>query len=911
MSQWKTWVQKKDKKQMAATAKDLGIIAAVISVVVLLAYAANGIFPFGEHSIARGDMVQQTIPNGMYYMWGVLHGKASPFFTWNSALGMDISGAASLSSILCPLNLLLYLCPRGALYYYANIFILLKMIGLAFAMYFYLRKYKIPSIVPILGSVLYAFGAASLVHFQIMLVMDAAFFLPLLMIGLDRLMEKKKSRFFIIVLAWAMISNVYTGAILCIFLFFTSGLRIFLATEGKRSDQKETVLRLFVAVVAGCLLSAVITIPALNGISNTSRTQTGGFLQTYQTAVKATWSETEWKDVQRLVVNMALPLAAILFLLVTGKGAAKEKWKRYRAQILRVILLAVSVIVPGTELLWHGGSRACWPVRFIFVITFSLVDFAVCLLADNYEKSKIQAVKKVRQKKGILLAAAALMTTIIMTLVWKNRYASYCANPDYETLKDGFLCVALEIVFLIAYIVFFKVKKGKPVIVLLLCAELIGTSLISFAPNKDNVTVYDAQYLEAANSLSNSLDTETEPFERIKNMDYKVDHIQYSIVLGRQAISNYWHVLNPNLQPMYSALGYTINWTQLLDTGGTVFSDSLFQIRDAFSERELPPLLYDKVKDVDGGKDDSLSLYKMKLQFPFAVQSNLESLEASYDKFATQNDLFRAVSGEEQPLITDISGQIQNGTATLTVGENTQVLYFYGTNTGENPVTIYVNGTPVKIPASYYYENEQYPSDFCNGLVCLGAFKNETVTVQFATNAAVTDLHLGTLDYSLLEQTADTLKNQGMQVTELKQKNSGASFAVEDAKAGSVFIPVPYDENWKCKVNGEDVSEKVTSIGGMMTIPVKEGTNEISLHYQAKGRVSGAVISFAAILLCFSVWLLQRKGFFGLHLQKAQTAAAWIVYILFMLAFAAFILLMFVLPAGYYMQTLSALDEVN
>ena len=79
MSHWKTWVQKKDKKQMAATAKDLGIIAAVISVVVLLAYAANGIFPFGEHSIARGDMVQQTIPNGMYYMWDVLHGKASRF----------------------------------------------------------------------------------------------------------------------------------------------------------------------------------------------------------------------------------------------------------------------------------------------------------------------------------------------------------------------------------------------------------------------------------------------------------------------------------------------------------------------------------------------------------------------------------------------------------------------------------------------------------------------------------------------------------------------------------------------------------------------------------------------------------------------------------------------------------------
>ena len=39
-----------DKKQMKTTAKELGILAAVISVVTLLAYAANGIYPFGENS---------------------------------------------------------------------------------------------------------------------------------------------------------------------------------------------------------------------------------------------------------------------------------------------------------------------------------------------------------------------------------------------------------------------------------------------------------------------------------------------------------------------------------------------------------------------------------------------------------------------------------------------------------------------------------------------------------------------------------------------------------------------------------------------------------------------------------------------------------------------------------------------
>ena len=82
---------------------DLGIILLIVTVAVLTAYSVNGIYPFGSQSIARGDMVQQTIPAGMYYVWDVLHGKANPFFTWNSGLGMNISGAVSLGALFSPL----------------------------------------------------------------------------------------------------------------------------------------------------------------------------------------------------------------------------------------------------------------------------------------------------------------------------------------------------------------------------------------------------------------------------------------------------------------------------------------------------------------------------------------------------------------------------------------------------------------------------------------------------------------------------------------------------------------------------------------------------------------------------------------------------------------------------------------
>ena len=92
---------------------DLGIILLIVTVAVLTAYCVNGIYPFGSQSIARGDMVQQTIPAGMYYVWDVLHGKANPFFTWNSGLGMNNSGADSLGALFSPLNLFLYFSPRS------------------------------------------------------------------------------------------------------------------------------------------------------------------------------------------------------------------------------------------------------------------------------------------------------------------------------------------------------------------------------------------------------------------------------------------------------------------------------------------------------------------------------------------------------------------------------------------------------------------------------------------------------------------------------------------------------------------------------------------------------------------------------------------------------------------------------
>ncbi|MCI8962220.1 MAG: YfhO family protein [Eubacterium sp.] len=887
----RSWFSVTEKKK--AIAKDLSIIAIVISVVVFVVYMLNDIYPFGDETIARGDMVQQTIPAGMYYVWDILHGQASPFFTWNSAFGMNISGASSLGALMSPLNLFLYFSTRENLANFANILMLLKMIAIAFSMYFYLRKYEVKNIVHIAGGVLYAFGAASLIHFQIMLVMDIAFLFPLLMIGLDRIFEKKGCKFFIVVFALCLMVNVYTGCITLVFLFLSSALRTFWDTEEK-AEKRRCALWLGGSVVAAILISAFVSIPALLCVADTPRSGEGGFLNVYKAALENRWSLGEWKTVETMLVNTALPFACILFFLVHGKGVVSEKFKKYKSYMCMIGLLFLSVAVAGVESLWHGGSRASWPLRFVYIISFVLIDFAVVLYQENKESLEA-AGNWLKKKIWVGIGAAAILFS---GRLFYGIYHAYCEQSSYLALGDGFLCILVELILAAVYWCLLK-SRAKGVILVLLCVEITCASVISFAPNKDNVSVFSADYLEAANEVATGMETEIKDFERIKNTDYKVNHIEYSLVLGKEAISNYWHVINPSVQPKFAALGYSINWTQLLDTGGTVFSDTLFNIKYFLSQDDLTEELYDFCEIIDES-GDVIQLYKNKFELPFVINTNTASLSPKTEKFETQNTLFAAVTGSQEKLIQDVSSQIDSNFCEMRIGNEKKILYFYGTNTSDNPVEVIVNGVPVRIPASDSIQNQRYPADFGNGFVCLGVFQDETVQVQFRGGVNPSDLHLGMLDYSTFVNGIEKVKQENPKIVSLEQSKSGVDVELEGVTKSNLFLPISYDEGWECKVNGEKVSD-LQNLDGMLSIPVVEGKNDIKLRYIAPGQKVGAVLSICG-LLALATFVFARKKI--VIPERAADLVGYAAYTVFVGAFILFIIALFVIPTLFYLRAI-------
>ena len=113
------------KEKIKSSLQDIFVIILLVSIIVLSIYYQKNIYPFGNETIAYGDMVQQTIPENLYYMWDVLHGKANAFFSWNSGFGINLSGVAAEQAYLSPLNLFIIFSERENLLNFTNILFLI------------------------------------------------------------------------------------------------------------------------------------------------------------------------------------------------------------------------------------------------------------------------------------------------------------------------------------------------------------------------------------------------------------------------------------------------------------------------------------------------------------------------------------------------------------------------------------------------------------------------------------------------------------------------------------------------------------------------------------------------------------------------------------------------------------------
>lgn len=160
--------------------------------ILALVYLSIGIYPGSSRSILASDAFSQ-FSNFHASFRNVLLGKQSIFYTWNASLGLNYLSLISyyLGGIFTPL---VFFFPNQMMPDALYVLTLLKVGCAGLAFWFLARTFKIPRWGHVALSVSYALISFITAHSEIIMWLDAFVYLPLVILGIHRVMDLKRPK---------------------------------------------------------------------------------------------------------------------------------------------------------------------------------------------------------------------------------------------------------------------------------------------------------------------------------------------------------------------------------------------------------------------------------------------------------------------------------------------------------------------------------------------------------------------------------------------------------------------------------------------------------------------------------------------------------------------------------------------
>jgi len=852
----------KDNKSLFQRVKLYAIPGLITCAVIVFIYVFKGIWPFGANRIDYFDNMQQVAP--LYaHLWDWMHGKASLWFDWYTGFGTNVSMSISAFSMLSPFNLLLYLFPRTLILESISILTLVKMIFMAVAMYAYInKKYNSLSYnMKVVFSLMYTFCGYTVLYGSCFTPwMDIVALFPLLMLAYENMMQTGKKLFYIIMVAIIFIINYYLGAMSLVYIFLISGAYVLLMS--KKEKIKEHAWNLGIGTVAGLGLSCFVLVPVMMQLSGSQRGGSGqGIVSQYIGWIKsAIISDGQMAAFQRWMMLYGMAFAAAVIIMGLKKFKEEKNTIRYMISLLLISLLPI--VVEGINLMWHFGSYNGYTLRNGYIVAFTLITVAAYFAQRMFEE--VTADKKQLVKQLVIFVVAAAVYAVIYNII-----------PSNDIILAAFI---LFIAIFIAAFIFYNKKLKKDgigfdfntIIAIVAIEVFIGAYSLIGPPKFYEYEPYQyGDYVQAANEVKDSLDIEESVTDRIVNPDISLN-ANYPLILRRSAMSSFTAALQSDTQSYSKKFGYSKYFLWLLDSGGTVFTNSLFHVTQAVNVNELDSQMYTAVRS-----DGDYTLYDTDYKLPFAmsVNKNITRQDFSGNWEDLHNIFYKALTNDTQDIVNGMSYTKKESSVIREYNvraDGKQAVYINivdvnNRNTDANAswlissMHIYVNGEAVLVPTLGDVKNTAYFTDYNNNLVYLGTFENENFTIRVEYDdpwyLKVSEVSFAGLDMdkmqSLVDKHADDYCETLYTSDSLTVKLNGSGVN------NMALIPVVYSDNWNVKVNGKKVKAK--SVCGLFTgVDIHAGENVIEMTFEPKGKKAGMLISLATLIMMIASALILK-----------------------------------------------------
>lgn len=803
----------------------------------------NGVYPFGDNCILHIDMYHQYCPFFTEFL-NKLQSGGSLQYSWNLGLGSDFVSLYAYY-LASPLNFLILLCPKSHVIEFMTLLIILKISASGLTFFLYIRHhYKLVGkdgrmhknqVIPaIVFSTAYALSGFVAAYSWDIIWMDCIALFPLIMIGLERLVQEKKAGLYYITLALCIFCNYYISIMICIFLVFAFVLLFFSQKKGKGG----AVLRFgWYSLLAGAS-SAILLLPEI-AVLSVSGSAEGGFPKTAEfyfnilaelgrgAAVTSVYTGNDhWPNLYAGAFSLFL-----VWIYVLNR---RISWKEKVPRIAMLAFFLVSFAENQLDYIWHGMHfPQALPGRQSFLYSFVLLSMGFA------------AVRKRKGTKIWHIAVAAIVS--MMLLLLSGWYGD-------ETVTEP-VSLVITALFICVYAVTFVLTKitGKKkrlafaqFAVFVAVAELaINMAATGFG------TTSRVAYTEKQTDYENLLKTAKEDNEETGSGFYRVEDTERKTknddsLYGYASATIFSSLMNLDVSHLFQSLFMEGGKNFYCYNGATPLSSSLFSVKYMLSDSALEESPY---RTLIGGSGSSFlyrNNYSLPLGFVMDEQAIANWTSSTADRMASLNSLTSALGAEGQMLypatcVTDANA----GDTTIDIAEDG---YYYADYVSCTSDTLTVNRSDGW--------TKQYSKTSHRYLIELGECKAGDEIHILNSNMESIEFQVYQLNEKVVQQAFDTLNAQTMQLTDMTDRKIEGKIQVQNA--GRLILSVPADEGWTLYVDGKE-TEIEPLADALVGVHLEKGSYTIKLCYTTPGLKVGAGISLGAVIL-FLISACVRTG---------------------------------------------------
>ena len=804
-----------------------GIIPALIF---FLCASINGYLPFGKYIYNIYDSFTQYPGILLNLKEGLLHGNL--FYSWNGALGFNLFGTI-LYYGFSPLNLLMLIANEQNFFHVFATLIYIRLFLLGTSMCFYLQSKKTKFLHTILFSTIYALMGYTVTYYYNYMWIDSIIMLPIVIYGLDRLLDENKKLLYIATLTITICINFYIGYMMCIFslLYF-----IYRVTEPKIDWEK--VKNFIISSLLAGLISCIVLMPSyftlINGKADLYKTSDLSGISNNAITFFYNLTSGEYVDGDQTygparIYTSIIVIPLVILFFANSKITKREKIRT--ASILAFYYLSFSL--NALNLAWHLFQRPIWwQSRFSFTFSFFLILIALKSL-ENIDKVKL---KNIPRMIISLIFIALTITGLLLKIKYGYQYKVY----TYIYLFFSLL-LFVEIIFLID-------KKY--------CLPLIlGFTFLDISLNTYNSLKQNNKKTEINNhaSLRTNLPETLKTLNKENNDFYRMEQI-YKYSANDGMFFNY-HGLN------YFSSTRNAQTLKTLENLGLTLEEDCDLILEKFDPVLMSLLnikyLYgaiDYYKNLQNGLREN----PYPLALGYTVNDSIKDviIKSDIDYKENLNEIINAMYNEKidiykkidytnfvlnDAVLEDNTFKYTSSNANLTYEFTSDKDYILltediwpnlsinDTNLETNTYRLIKKGDKVKLNYKLF-ENLDKDSVY---LTLLDLEKYEKVMKKFSQN---------------------TLKVN----TNTKNHLLGASIDITD-EPSYLFTSIEYEKGMRVFVDNEEIKTDIL-LGSLIGFKLEKGSHTIVIDYVPKGLIPGLLLSVIGIIsTCFYLQTSKKK----------------------------------------------------